>query len=193
MRRTSIAHFKQVVVECLTSLTRGGTRRWGTLAQWELLKSHPKCPLHEASRVGDSVDVLNLLMDNFNVNVNAKSAVSYAPLHLAAMNGHTIIVEHLLNRGAEVESRAIDGCTTLHLAAKNDHTIIVEHLLTRGADINSKNHEGNTPLFIAASCGCINKGRRKSNRTGTTNRFRCVQELLWYVLKRQKLKWGRKK
>ena len=133
----------------------------------ELLKSHPEFPLHEASRAGDSSNVIDHLIDHFNVNSNAKNDDDHTPLHHAALFGHTNTVEHLLNRGAEVDSLNRHGNTPLHHAAYRGHTITVEHLLKKGAEINRETRNGWTPLRYAEYFGHIDATVLLKSKGGT--------------------------
>jgi ankyrin repeat protein len=59
-------------------------------------------------------------------------------------------VAWLLNNGASVAARTLDGRMPLHLAAdRNNDTKVVEQLLEASADINARDDVGNTPLFYA--------------------------------------------
>ncbi|APR98328.1 ankyrin repeat domain-containing protein [Wolbachia endosymbiont of Folsomia candida] len=78
-------------------------------------------------------------------------------LHLTAMNGHTKLVDLLLDKGANVN--AVENkhrCTPLHLAAMNGHTEVVEFLLGKKADVNKVDDKYRwTPLHWAARNGHI--------------------------------------
>jgi len=55
-------------------------------------------------------------------------------LHVAAILGHTSIVELLLERGAAVNSKDVDDATPLYNAVKHRRTEIVKILIEAGAD-----------------------------------------------------------
>ena len=77
-------------------------------------------------------------------------------LHWAASNGNMNIVEILLDRGIDINSKDTYGNTALHYAAMNGKMNIVEILVDRGIDINSKNNIGWTALHLAAMNGYTN-------------------------------------
>lgn len=100
-------------------------------------------------------------------------------LHLAALLGHTNIVQYLLQKGADIDFQSNKEGTALSAAAQNGHMAVVQHLLDKGADINAEGgHYYDNPL--AAACFgnheaiarlLINKGanvrtRRKSDLDG---------------------------
>ena len=80
-------------------------------------------------------------------------------MHLAARNGHAIVVKSLIESGADVKvlqevrlftcatvnnnnfdmfcSLLQRKCTPLHLATQNGHVEVVESLIKSGADINA--------------------------------------------------------
>ena len=71
------------------------------------------------------------------------------PLHKASSNGHSEIVEILLQNGAEVNALNEFDFTPLHFAAQNGHFAIVETLLTHGAEKGLKSYFHTTPLELA--------------------------------------------
>jgi ankyrin repeat protein len=73
---------------------------------------------------------------------------------LAAYNGHTAVVEFLLDRGAQVDARNGQGRTALMFAATGPFPETVAKLLKRGADPNATDTaEGWSPLMFAAAEG----------------------------------------
>jgi len=54
-------------------------------------------------------------------------------MYAASRNGHTQVVEYLLDRGAAIDAKGIFGATALHWAAINGHQNTVLLLLARGA------------------------------------------------------------
>ncbi|KAI1158830.1 hypothetical protein F5B18DRAFT_65083 [Nemania serpens] len=84
---------------------------------------------------------------------NFKIRKRQTPLSWAAENGHQEIVQLLIERGADIESKGSYGQTPLSWAAGNGHQQIVQLLIERGADIESKDSSGRTPLSWAAENG----------------------------------------
>jgi len=84
------------------------------------------------------------------VNASADKSMS---LRIAANSGRLEEVKRLLNEGADVNARAMNGMTPLILAAWMGHTEVVELLLRHGADINAKTNTGSTALKLATERG----------------------------------------
>ena len=70
-------------------------------------------------------------------------AVSTA-LYAAARNGHTGVVEYLLDHGATIDTRGFFGGTGLHWAAINGHRDTVELLIARGASRSIRDEQFNS-------------------------------------------------
>jgi len=65
-------------------------------------------------------------------------------MYAAARNGHTQVVEYLLDHGAAIDAKGVFGATALHWAAINDHRDVVELLLTRGASLDIRDARFNS-------------------------------------------------
>lgn len=91
-----------------------------------------------------------LLLNNASVDdVGADGS----PLYIAASNGHTVIVELLLSKGADANKPAAHGFTPLYIASQKDHFEIVKLLIEAGADKEKASNSGITPLYIASRKG----------------------------------------
>jgi len=76
------------------------------------------------------------------------------PLHMAAYNGHSEAIKLLLEHGATIDARDIEGKTALLHACTGPFPETVKILLDAGADINAtETTEAFTPLMMAAGLG----------------------------------------
>ncbi|KIJ10372.1 hypothetical protein PAXINDRAFT_86141 [Paxillus involutus ATCC 200175] len=77
------------------------------------------------------------------------------PLHFACYNGHTTIVELLLQKDVDlqvaVQSKSLN--TALHFASMEGHPDVVKLLLEKGADPHVQNKDLHTPLDLACIKG----------------------------------------
>jgi ankyrin repeat protein len=74
-------------------------------------------------------------------------------MYAAARNGHTEVVEYLLDQGALVDAKGVFGATGLHWAAINGHRQTVELLIARGASLNIRDQR-----FDSTPEGWANEG-----------------------------------
>jgi len=95
-----------------------------------------------------SLDMVSLFIDS-GANVNAQNDDGIAPLHLVA---YSYIAKVLLEAGADIEIKALDGATPLLLKAEHPEGYeIMEFLLEVGANVFSKTDQGQTAMSIAVS------------------------------------------
>ncbi|KAL9134421.1 MAG: hypothetical protein Q9175_004391 [Cornicularia normoerica] len=72
----------------------------------------------------------------------------------AAAEGQEVVVQRLLDNGAELESQSLYGQTLLSRAAERGHEGVVKLLLSRdGVAVNSHDDDDRTPLWWAAKRG----------------------------------------
>ena len=114
--------------------------------------------IHGASKSGDIRAVRAALVRGADVNEPDKHG--RPPIIHAVQQGHTEIVELLLDNGADVNAACIGssdalsgevGLTALIMAAWTGRTETVKLLITRGANVSAVADGGNTPLR-AATC-----------------------------------------
>jgi len=85
-------------------------------------------------------------------DLNARQpAGGSTPLHVAAISGQTEAAGVLIEKGANVNIKNVEGTTALHMAAFFGHTEIVKLLLDKGADVNARNLRSETPLDTVAA------------------------------------------
>lgn len=130
---------------------------------------------------GGFIDVAKILISNgANVNLGQSS-----PLMEASQEGHTELVQYLIEMGAGVNQRTLAGDTgkwnegmifpvvnvilALAYACESGHTEVAEILLHAGAQVDQAENEGRTPLMKAARAGhtctvryLIGKGRARA-------------------------------
>ncbi|ORY77451.1 ankyrin, partial [Neocallimastix californiae] len=92
-------------------------------------------------------------------DINTKTSYGISPLVTAIYENNDILVEYLLNHGANVNEKSEDDGTPLHYAIailtlnKYKSVNIVNNIIESGANLNIKNISGNTPLLLAIKVG----------------------------------------
>jgi len=78
--------------------------------------------------------------------------IEYTPLRGASSNGHLIVVEYVLEQGADIDAKDREREeTALTVAVQSGQLATVKYLVEQGADIETKDMEGSTPLYFSVS------------------------------------------
>lgn len=136
--------------------------------------------------------IVGLLLRQHGVDPDPEDKSGYTPLAVAALNGHKVVCELLLDRGAanaNAEERQY-GLTPLSLAAFNGHEDVVRLLLLQpGVDVESKDNDGRTPLSWAAGAGHVDVVRLLLQQAGVDVSSRDNHDrtpLLWAAANKHK-------
>lgn len=96
-------------------------------------------------------EVQKILDENPSL-LNKKSRIGETPLHIAVYANKIKVVEYLIQRGADVNTKAGDGDTPLITAVSKDRSIkIVKLLIDAGADIKAKREKKPVICWAAGS------------------------------------------
>lgn len=104
--------------------------------------------LLKAAADGD-LDKVKRLVEEEMASVIARNNFGVSAIIQAANNGHTNVVEALVNYGANIEDESNNGKTSLHWACYWGHYSTVQLLIQKGANISAIDVEGMTPLMSA--------------------------------------------
>lgn len=147
------------------------------------------------SAIRDGCMVIFDILLMYNANVHAKNEKGHTAATLAAMNGHTEILNELIDNGVSVDAKnEKTGDTLLMYAARCGRTNTARYLIDRGANVNAKNEKtGVTVAMHAARSGhteilkyLIDNGvdvNAKDEKTGDT----LLHTLLMYAVSEGKV------
>ena len=88
-------------------------------------------------------------------NFNCRDSQGNTPLLVAIRKQRYILVDYLLEQGADADVQNDKGNTTLIFAAYTAPVSLCEQLFARGAEVNARNTRGITPLMAAAIAGNV--------------------------------------
>lgn len=101
-----------------------------------------------ASSMGLEKYVSELVEGNAK-NLSEKDESHCDPLTWSARNSHLPVLQYLLGKEADVESKSYGGLRPLHHACHVYNEEVISALLAKKADPNSKDDAGNTPFHYA--------------------------------------------
>ncbi|CAC5410694.1 unnamed protein product [Mytilus coruscus] len=108
--------------------------------------SHGWTPLYEASMRGDFQTVKSLITKGANVNM--KTINGEPPLVAACQQGHGILIQLLIDKGADISD-------ALFIAVQNDYDRTVKILSYKGGNLSYQTNDGKSLLTLAFQQGSI--------------------------------------
>lgn len=121
-------------------------------------KTKKACTLLFSACKSGNVNVAKSLLENLEFNIERKCTFEedgepivhqVPPLWCAAVSNHFLVVDLLLQHGADINRPSSNGSTPLLSVCSLDRAEMVQWLVWRGADINRVNHDGATCLMGA--------------------------------------------
>ena len=113
--------------------------------------------LCRASRRGKVFEVQFNLLQGANVNCQSRRRLHFpgtTPLWVASYYGNNVVVEVLIDAGANVnQANPTNGCSPLYVACQNSHHDTIRLLNQHNANINQPRQDGWTPLIIMTYIG----------------------------------------
>lgn len=104
--------------------------------------------LNKAVANGDLREVRRLLAAGYNINELGENG---PPILLAIQNGHHVIVQELLDHGADLSLQSEkNGETLLMIAVRAGNMDLIRQTLAKGTDVNAISHKGESALHLAA-------------------------------------------
>ena len=89
----------------------------------------------------------------FPLNINSQLLDNWTALHLATNEGYLIIMEKLIDSGANIEAGTTIKRTPMHIAALRGNIYAMKKLVMKSAKVNAQDDDDNTPLHIASERG----------------------------------------
>ncbi|XP_063913940.1 uncharacterized protein LOC135130477 isoform X2 [Zophobas morio] len=131
---------------------KDGETKNGITKNDDLRKQWTRTFLFAASK--GCLENLRFLCDSGLAQVIDKDeANACTALHNACSNGHYDVAVYLIENGADVNVKNVNGDVPLCFAANSGYLDIVKLLMEHGAELDVPNHHGTTGLYAAAANG----------------------------------------
>lgn len=91
--------------------------------------------------------MVDAMLQDETLDIHATNAYGKDAFMVAVETGHSVAVDALLKRGADIHRTTKDGSNALHLCTHNE--LMTYQLIAKGVDVNQVNKRGETPLMVA--------------------------------------------
>jgi ankyrin repeat protein len=138
-----------------TVKNRSDTKGLGFLAKINLrvqIRSLCGTLLHKAC-FDENESMIDQLLMQSNVDINAQVGLFGTPLCVASFTGHTSMVKKLLNAGASPDAKGTSVSSALRVALMMNHQNVLRTLLEKKASPNIEDRWHGTPLHEASMAG----------------------------------------
>ena len=102
--------------------------------------------VHDAAKEGDTAAIAAALDAGAGVD---ESDGNTTPLYLAVRGGHFAGAKLLMERGADVNARDLNGYSPVHHAAARGDNELILYLVSKGADVTVVSRRGQTTADMA--------------------------------------------
>jgi AAA+ superfamily predicted ATPase len=103
--------------------------------------------IHQAALEG-KVKSAEVLLKEFQVDVDLRSGFGRTALHEASQSGRVVMVEFLIRAGADLDALDDYGCTPLSLACSEGNMEVAKLLVSGGAAVDIRSRNGVTALDL---------------------------------------------
>ncbi|KAJ5660344.1 hypothetical protein N7507_006795 [Penicillium longicatenatum] len=123
---------------------------------WKVFRPYGRTPMLDALHIAafnGHVQGIDYLLEVDEVHINTPDSTSTYPITWASLNGHKVVVQMFLERGADINVFGGQYGNALQAACSKGHTQIVQMLLDKGADVNAQGGRYGNALQAACSGG----------------------------------------
>jgi ankyrin repeat protein len=97
--------------------------------------------------------VQGLFSSSLKPNLSLKNQAGYQVFHIAAWKSDDLLIQKLINSGADINAQGPYQWTALHFAARENDQSLANQLINNGADKLAKDQWGRTPKQVAKERG----------------------------------------
>ena len=107
--------------------------------------------IHNALLIHAEAEILSFIKNCSHDKIDVRDELEQTPLHIAASQGFTDIVEKLIKKKANISAVDRKGWTPLHFAAYYQNYEICEKLIGLKADLTASTKDGSTVVAYIAN------------------------------------------